>query len=54
MAEKQGEAYDPAEAFQCRGFEFSPEEIRRRISHFFRLLEAKSFRAPKKVQKKAA
>ncbi len=43
LAESKGEGYDPAEAFLTHGFEFSPEEIARRISRWRRLLEAKSF-----------
>ncbi len=32
LAKSKGEAYNPAEAFLTRGFEFSPEEIARMIS----------------------
>jgi hypothetical protein len=55
LAQSKGEAYDPAEAFTRRGFEFSPNEIARMIDRRRRLFEAKRFSlSPRKVHRMAA
>ena len=45
LAKTKGEAYNMAEAFTRRNFEFSTEEIDRMVNRWRRLLEAKSFAA---------
>lgn len=55
FAESKGEAYNPAEPFTLRGFEFSAIEIVRMVSRWRRLQEAKKFSAsPRKALRKAA
>ncbi len=55
MAKSKGEAYNMAEAFTRRNFEFSTEEIARMVNRWRRLLEAKKFAAaPRKPLRAAA
>jgi hypothetical protein len=55
LAESKGEAYDPADAFVRRNFEFSTAEIARMVSRWRRLLEAKKLSAaPRKALRIAA
>jgi hypothetical protein len=55
MAKSKGETYNMAEAFTCRSFEFSTEEIARMVTRWRRLQEAKNFAAaPRKPLRMAA
>ena len=55
LAESKGEAYNPAEAFQLRNFEFSSEEIACMLSRWRRLEQAKKLAAtPRKPLRMAA
>jgi hypothetical protein len=55
MARPRGEAYNMAEAFTRRNFEFSTEEIYKMAARWRRLLEAKQFAAAsRKPLRKAA
>jgi hypothetical protein len=55
LAQSKGEAYNPAEAFTVRGFEFSTAEITHKIDRWRRLTEAKKFSAtPRKALRMAA
>ena len=55
MAKTKGDAYNIAEAFTCRNFEFSTEEIHRMVTRWRRLLEAKALvSASRKTLRKVA
>jgi hypothetical protein len=55
LAESKGEAYNPAEAFQLRNFEFSATEIACMVSRWQRLSQAKKLAAaPRKALRMVA